>query len=105
HDILKEEHYQIDNLIRSELASDEHFIFSHYPLDDPPHINFCGHLHPGFRIQGTARQAVTLPCFYFDGTHFILPAFGSLTGLYTLEEKEDAAYYLVTGTRVIHYAT
>ncbi len=45
--------------------------------------HFCvsGHLHPGYRIAGKAKQGITLPCFYFSDTHIILPAFGSLTGL------------------------
>lgn len=104
HDILDDKHYALKNLVKTELLEDAHFIFSHHPLEDAGKINFCGHLHPGFRIYGMARQAEKLPCFYFNGAHFILPAFGHLTGLYILDKEEKSCYYLVTGTRVIAYS-
>lgn len=104
HDMLDDQHYRIANLLTTDLAEDEHFIFSHHPLEAPPKLNFCGHLHPGLRIYGTARQAEKLPCFYLSAKHFILPAFGHLTGLFMLEKEKDSSYYLVTGTRVIPYS-
>ncbi len=103
HDILDEKNYRIGNLAKTEIFEESQFIFSHHPLQDPVKLNFCGHLHPGLRIYGAARQTEKLPCFYLNRPHFILPAFGSLTGLYMMEKKEQATCFLVTETRVIAY--
>lgn len=103
HDRLHESAYAIDNLLRAELLEEEHFIFSHHPLKDPWKLNVCGHVHPGLRLHGTAKQSMSLPCFYFNGKHFILPAFGHLTGLYLLEREEQSSYYLVADNQVIHF--
>lgn len=101
HDILPESAYEMPNLIKLHLLEEEHFIFSHHPLQDTLKINFCGHLHPGVRIDGRARQSMKLPCFYYNNRHFILPAFGNLTGLFMLEQEESSCYYLVANDRVI----
>ncbi len=105
HDILKEDLYQdLPNLIKLEILEEEHFVFSHEPIDKPLKLNFCGHLHPGLRITGIARQSEKLPCFFHSRTHFILPAFGHLTGLYLLEQEKDALYYLVAGSKIIRHS-
>lgn len=103
HDILDNALYQLPNLTKTECLEEEHVIFTHHPLKKPAKLNFCGHIHPGFRIYGLAKQSERLPCFYHHQQHFILPAFGNLTGLYTLEHQKDACYYLVTDTKVIKY--
>lgn len=103
HDILHDRHYELDNFFKTELLEEEQFIFSHHPLSDAGKLNICGHLHPGLRIYGRARQAEKLPCFYLTEQQLILPAFGDLTGLYLLGPEENATYYLVAGTRVIPY--
>lgn len=41
----------------------------------------CGHIHPGYRLKGKGKQAVTLPAFYVYKHLLLLPAFGALTGL------------------------
>ncbi|MGC4057372.1 MAG: hypothetical protein QM743_04520 [Chitinophagaceae bacterium] len=71
------------------------FLFTHKPVTNVPEgfINLCGHLHPGVVLNGPARQRVRLACFYRQGAHFILPAFGSLTGLAIMEQKKgDSAF-------------
>jgi len=45
-------------------------------------------MHPGIRIDGLAKQSLILPCFYFNGSNFVLPAFGYLTGLFLLKREE-----------------
>ena len=101
HDILNEENYKIANLLKTEYLVEDTFIFSHHPLDQKNKINFCGHVHPGIKLFGKARQSIKLPCFYFNGTQFILPAFGELTGLYLLDREEDSDYYLVLADKVV----
>lgn len=101
HDILRHEVYQLPNLIKQPVIEEDNFIFTHYPLENPAKINFCGHLHPGYQLQGKARQSETLPCFYFHNNVFLLPAFGDLTGLSMVTRQAGACLYLVTGTRVL----
>jgi DNA ligase-associated metallophosphoesterase len=95
HDVMKEDVYDIPNLLKVRQIEELDFIFTHHPLDDPKKLNICGHLHPGIRLYGNARQSVKLPCFYKGQNHFILPAFGHLTGLQLLDREEDSEYYLV----------
>ncbi len=101
HDILKDDHYKMPNLLKAEYLVENNLIFSHHPLDQHTKINFCGHIHPGIKLFGEARQSVKLPCFYFNGARFILPAFGDLTGLYLLDKEEDSDYYLVLADKVV----
>jgi DNA ligase-associated metallophosphoesterase len=101
HDILQDSAYNIPNLIKTELLEEEHFIFSHHPLKDCSKLNICGHVHPGLRLYGPAKQSVALPCFYFNNRHFILPAFGNLTGMFLLNQEEDSFYYLVMKNKVV----
>jgi DNA ligase-associated metallophosphoesterase len=50
-------------------------------------FSISGHLHPGYRIKGSGRQQFSLPCFYVGEKDLIMPAFGSLTGLFIMEKK------------------
>lgn len=43
-------------------------------------LSISGHLHPSIRISLTARERVTLRCYWLCDSHFILPAFGGWTG-------------------------
>ncbi len=101
HDILTNATYSLPNLIKVKSIVEADFVFTHKPLPQTLKINFCGHIHPGIKIDGVAKQSIKLACFYFNGKNFILPAFGYLTGLYLLERKEDATYYIVAKERVV----
>ena len=101
HDILPAAAYEIPNLKRVNVIEEDDFIFSHHPLADQPKLNFCGHVHPGIELKGYAKQYIKLPCFYLNKLHFILPAFGNLTGLFLLDKEEDAAYFIIANGRVM----
>lgn len=103
HDILKPEIYIIPNLTVVDEIEEPEFIFTHHPLKNTYRINFCGHIHPALKITGNAKQSVTLPCFAFVGNNFILPAFGSLTGLYVLKWDKNSTHYLVGHNKVVEY--
>lgn len=47
----------------------------------------CGHLHPGAILKGRGRTRARLKAFFFNDQLGILPAFGALTGHYSLQEK------------------
>ena len=56
----------------------------------------AGHLHPAIRLQ-TAREGVTLPCFWRRNHGIVLPAFGSLTGNFTLRLKPSESAVTIAG--------
>jgi DNA ligase-associated metallophosphoesterase len=41
---------------------------------------FSGHLHPGVKIRGMAKQSLSFPCFYFADGYCVLPAFSKFKG-------------------------
>ena len=77
HDILEEYPKQLEVVERLDITP---FSFTHEKAHTNLY-NLSGHVHPGYRIRGAARQGVTLSCFYFSEDHGILPAFGAFTGI------------------------
>ena len=77
------------------------FLFTHHPEERPGVFNFSGHLHPGVKINGTARQELKLPCFFRRKNQLILPAFGEFTGKHILDPKNGDEVYVVTKKEVI----
>ena len=76
---------------------DDTFIYTHEPLTEVAtnKVNIAGHIHPGITISGMARQSVKLPCFYITDNQIILPAFGVLTGLYSMKKTDCSKIYMV----------
>jgi DNA ligase-associated metallophosphoesterase len=101
HDILPRGTYVIPNLLKIGLLEEQHVIYSHHPLKKTGKLNICGHIHPGVRVEGKARQSATLPCFILGEKHFIMPAFGDLTGLRIVDIEPDTRYFAVASDRVV----
>ena len=64
-----------------------------------PGYALAGHLHPAIRLQ-TAREGVTLPCFWRHADGMVLPAFGSLTGNFTLRLKPSESAIVIAGQQL-----
>lgn len=62
-------------------------------------VELAGHLHPALRVQ-TAREGVTLPCFWQHANGIVLPAFGSLTGNFTLRLKPSERAIVIAGQQL-----
>lgn len=60
-----------------------------------------GHIHPGISIFNKAKQRLKFPCFYFNETHAILPAFSTFTGLQLLRPLENDQVFAITPTKVV----
>ena len=91
HDIMARREYDKFNIT----VFDEPYVMgplllSHHPMDDVPeaYYNLAGHVHPGIRLRGKARQSVRLPCFYFSDHSGLLPAFGKFTGTAIIRPKK-----------------
>lgn len=101
HDIIKQNHLEKMGIqVITEWIEDS-FIFTHEPTPKVGYYNIYGHLHPGVRLKGKAKQNLSLPCFYFAEHFAVLPAFSDFTGLKILENKPATAIYLVTDDKVI----
>lgn len=57
------------------------FALGHEPQALPGHYVLAGHVHPGIRVNDGWRSH-RLPAFRFGTDCAVLPAFGTLTGLY-----------------------
>ena len=104
--LIKGNHDIIDNELFSGLGvnvidtylEDRHFIYSHEPVSfTHEKLNIAGHIHPGISLSGIGRQSARLPCFYLSGNVFLLPAFGILTGLYSIPYSNAEIYAVLQG--------
>ena len=101
HDILKDEHYEsagISCVMERKIGK---FIFTHHPEVHVGYYNLCGHIHPGVKMKGTARQHIKLPCFYFGENQGILPAFGSFTGTAAVKVQSNDQVFAIFNDQVM----
>ena len=81
------------------------FQFTHEPLKDNEILNnlfnICGHIHPGIRLKGKARQSLILPCFYFSMHQAILPAYGKFTGNHRILPRTGDKVFVLVDQSVI----
>lgn len=63
------------------------FQFTHHPKVHKNLYNIAGHLHPGYRVRGAARQSASIPIFYFGKQQAILPAFSAFSGKALIKPK------------------
>lgn len=101
HDIISELKYEaLDIEITSELILED-LLLTHHPEARDDYFNICGHLHPGYKLNGTGRQQVKLPCFYKSEDQLILPAFGEFTGNYWISPNVGDQVFAITKKEVI----
>jgi uncharacterized protein len=77
------------------------FLFQHTPLPDSLGYVIAGHLHPGVTLAGRGRQHIKLPCFWFGPDMAVLPAFGSFTGLHSVQPQIGDRVYVLAESRII----
>ncbi|MEM7799920.1 MAG: ligase-associated DNA damage response endonuclease PdeM [Chloroflexota bacterium] len=81
-------------------VDDSGILLHHEPLNDVRQAHFCGHLHPGWRLQGKGRQSIALPSFVITQNQLLFPAFGTLTGLMCRYKRKPTHVYLVGPEKV-----
>jgi DNA ligase-associated metallophosphoesterase len=105
HDIMSEQQYARKGIKVMEQEQLGAWILTHEPMDteEIPEgtINLSGHLHPGARLYGKGRQALTLPCFWSSSKQLILPAFGSFTGLAPIRPRKTDRVYVIIDNKVV----
>jgi DNA ligase-associated metallophosphoesterase len=105
HDILGDEWYEKAgiNCIEKQLER-KGFIFTHDMTEcaEPGECYvFSGHIHPSVIISGMARQSLRLPCFHFNRTHAVLPAFGRFTGTHAIEPKRGDNVFVLMENKIM----
>ncbi|TDQ32527.1 ligase-associated DNA damage response endonuclease PdeM [Zeaxanthinibacter enoshimensis] len=101
HDIISPLKYEaLDIKVVPELLIGQ-FLLTHHPEEREGFFNFAGHIHPAVRICGEGRQSMRLPCFFKSPRQMILPAFGTFTGMHTLEQKNDNEVFAIAEDQVI----
>ena len=106
HDKSMAESVGMNIQIGTEGAHEPPFIWRHEPVhacaeNEQNGYALCGHLHPGIRLNGPARDRMRLPCFHFTENTGILPAFGELTGLSMIRPHKGDRVFAVAEERVL----
>ena len=76
------------------------FLFCHHPQEKETDFVICGHVHPGFRLRGHARQHLKLACFYKTKNQLILPAFGAFTGKHFIKPQDGDEVFLINESSI-----
>ncbi|WP_207535816.1 ligase-associated DNA damage response endonuclease PdeM [Desertivirga arenae] len=106
HDILNPEFYEEAGFIVTDRLVTSTFAFIHEPLS-AGQLNLeekyvlSGHLHPGVKLVGSARQNLTISCFYFGVKQAVLPAFGRFTGNFCVEVEDSSLVFGIVNEKVI----
>jgi metallophosphoesterase superfamily enzyme len=62
---------------------------------------FSGHIHPGIRINGSGRQSLCFPCFYFGKKYAVLPAFSRFTGVAMIYPEAGEQVFAIVNQQLI----
>jgi len=103
HDIMSQRQYERHKIdVHESSLSLGNLLLTHEPMLEIPTgtYNLAGHIHPGIRLVGKARQSITLPCFYFGQQQGILPAFGSFTGLARITPKSEDRIFVIVDNKI-----
>jgi DNA ligase-associated metallophosphoesterase len=99
HDILHEAWYKECNItVHHDKYCIDGFCFCHdvcLAEQEKGKYIFSGHMHPGVKIRGMAKQALSFPCFYFTETYCVLPAFSKFTGLALIRPNNGESVFAI----------
>jgi DNA ligase-associated metallophosphoesterase len=99
HDILTEAWYKECRItVHKEKFCIKDFCFCHDPCLNEQKKGkyvFSGHIHPGVKIRGMAKQSLSFPCFYFTNNYCILPAFSKFTGLALIKPQNGENVFAI----------
>ena len=107
HDVLSNKFYEGANItVTKQKLAIKNFCFTHDITsvcedDDGDMFTFSGHIHPGIKVTGSAKQSLQLPCFYFADTYAVLPAFSIFTGLHKVKPKKSDKVFALVEDQVI----
>ncbi len=105
HDILHQSWYRQCNIhVTNEELQIGTFRFRH-DMDNvvPNNANyfFSGHIHPGIRLRGAAKQSLSFPCFYFAKAFCVLPAFSRFTGIALVKPEDEENVFAIVNDNIV----
>jgi DNA ligase-associated metallophosphoesterase len=101
HDIIPNRLFEEANIRVVDVLEIDPFYLTHIKELHDKLYNLSGHIHPGVRLFGAGKQAITLPCFQFCQSYGLLPAFGNFTGIAKVKPRPEDQIYVVTDDKVI----
>lgn len=101
HDILSSAWYADAGITVVNHLQENGLFFIHEPPAEITAPTICGHIHPGVRLGGGARQSLRFPCFYFGAHTCILPAFGLFTGTHAIRLKKSDNLFAIVNHELI----
>jgi DNA ligase-associated metallophosphoesterase len=113
HDILEEGWYENAGIqLSPQTLSMHQFHFVHDISDHlgqkeksgrNKEVSYCfsGHIHPGIRIQGSGKQSLCFPCFYFGKKYAVLPAFSRFTGVAMIYPEAEEEVFVIVNHELI----
>jgi uncharacterized protein len=100
HDIINFSQHTIPNFSTALIWEDDYFLYQHFAAENNDKINFCGHTHPAIQIKMKGKQSYRLPCFFIEKNNVILPAFGKLTGSFSVAKNKKNSIYAIAGDAI-----
>jgi DNA ligase-associated metallophosphoesterase len=108
HDIINKELFREAGIhVSDKYLVDKPFLFVHDEADIPNNIEnyvFCGHIHPGVKLKAPGMRSLVVPCYHFNKTRCVLPAFGNFTGYVCLKQKKGDQIHVISDEKVIKWA-
>lgn len=104
HDILHDDWYNKAGVkLNNEELIINNFSFRHDLSTSTltPTYLFSGHIHPGISINGSAKQSLRFPCFYFTKKFAVLPAFSHFTGTHLIEPKKNETVFAIADGKIL----
>jgi DNA ligase-associated metallophosphoesterase len=105
HDILHHSWYkQCAIHVAEEELHLGHFRFRHDLENSAVNADayfFSGHIHPGVRIKGAAKQSLSFPCFYFAKAFCVLPAFSRFTGIALVRPDDEENVFAIVNDHIV----
>jgi len=99
HDILSEAWYKTCKItVHHDKLCIRDFCFCHDACineQEEGKFIFSGHIHPGVKLRGMAKQSLSFPCFYFTEKYCILPAFSKFTGLALIRPTNGESVFAI----------
>ncbi len=102
HDILDQTAYREANIrLYEEGMVLDPFFLTHYPSEKDGYFNLCGHIHPGIRLKGKARQSLKLSCYWVRPNQMVLPAFGIFTGVSVVKPSVSEVLFAIANDEIV----
>ena len=101
HDVISASNYEALNIdvVNDWKIGTVHL--THEPKTEENFFNISGHIHPGVRLQGMAKQSLNVPCFIKNPNQMILPSFGALTGKHIISPSKEDEIFVIAENEVI----